>query len=86
MSGELGVNGVGRKEFDDLLFDLVDNSAERKDVQYTLATLEKVDDLFPAAHQHRLVSVDYQVGGGDVFAEFVLEVVEDLADLFEANA
>ena len=86
--GVLSCPGSGRglgKQFDDLLVELVDDSAQRQDVEHALSVLEQVDDLFAASHEGGLAAVHDEVGCCDVLAEFVLEVGKDVADLFEAN-
>ena len=79
------VRDVRRKEFDDLLVEFVDNTAERKNVEYTLSILEQVDHFFTATNQSWLAAVDHQVGRGDIFAELVLEVRKYLADLLKTD-
>ncbi len=76
---------TGGEQLDDRGVELINNPTERKDVQYALAVGEQVDDFFAASHQHRLVAVDDEVGGGDVFAELVLQIGEHLTDLFEPD-
>ena len=77
--------GLG-KQFDDFFIEFVNHAAQRKNVENTLAALEKIDYFFAAPDQRWLASVDDEVGSSDVFAKFVLEVREDFANLFEADA
>ena len=77
--------GLG-KQFDDFFIEFVNHAAQRKNVKNTLAALEKIDYFFAAPDQRWLASVDDEVGSSDVFAKFVLEVREDFANLFEADA
>ncbi len=85
-----GVSGSGNldptwEQFDDLLVELIYNTAQRKNVQHTLAVLQQINDLLAAANECWLATVHDKVGGCDVFAKFVLEVGEHFADLFEPN-
>lgn len=75
-----------RIELDDLLVKLVDDAAQRQDVQHALTVLEEVNNLFAAANQGRLSSVDYQVGCRNVFTELILKVRKNFTNLFKANA
>ena len=74
-----------RKEFDDLLIELIYHTAERQNVQYALTIGEQVDDLFSATNQGWLVAIDDEVRSGDILTQFILKVREHFADLLETN-
>src|SRR4051812_41918195 len=85
--GEAGDRGVGdRVQLDDGGVDVVHHARQGEHVEHALALLDEVDELSPVAHQDGLVALDHQVGGGDVLAEVVAEVGEDLAHRLELDA